>query len=160
MLLRRKQHWITKLRVFTSGQYFSLTSYKEDSHHELKDAVDKGKCKHDLQFGRIEGQLDNGATQLGVLKTSLQSNRSTPGWGEKKCNGTAARTCWAKLKESFFEDNQVFSLLNKHSPARYVVNKLVPLWQHFETVQINNCPLTCTMADPQSGPEGNPAQNQ
>lgn len=54
----------------------TLTSYKQDGHHELEDTVDEWECKHDLQLSRAEGQLDNGAAQLGVLETRLQCNGS------------------------------------------------------------------------------------
>lgn len=50
---------------------FTLTSDWKDGHHQLEDAVDEGERKHDLQLSRAEGQLDNGAAQLGVLETRL-----------------------------------------------------------------------------------------
>lgn len=54
-----------------------LTSHRYDCHHQLEDAVDEGEGKHDFQFSRVEGQLDNGAAQLGVLETRLQCDGST-----------------------------------------------------------------------------------
>ena len=54
-----------------------LTSHKWDCHHQLEDAVDERERKHDLQLSGAEGQLDDGAAQLGVLETRLQRDGST-----------------------------------------------------------------------------------
>lgn len=62
-----------------------LTSDQEDGHHQLEDAVDEWEGEHDLQLCGAEGQLGDGATQLGVLETRLQSDGPSPwGWRREK----------------------------------------------------------------------------
>lgn len=56
-----------------------LTSDQDDGRHQLEDAVDEREGEHDLQLFRAEGQLGDGAAQLGVLETRLQSDGPSPG---------------------------------------------------------------------------------
>lgn len=58
-----------------------LTSDQDDGHHQLEDAVDEREGEHDLQLGGAEGQLGDGAAQLGVLETRLQGDGPSPGGG-------------------------------------------------------------------------------
>ena len=56
----------------------ALTSYEHQRDHELEDAVDEREGEHDLQVLRGEGQLDDGAAQLGVLEARLQGDGAAP----------------------------------------------------------------------------------
>lgn len=53
-----------------------LTSHKNNSYHQLEDAVDEWEGKHELQIFKAEGQLDDGAAQLRVLEARLQGDGS------------------------------------------------------------------------------------
>lgn len=76
-MLLTHENW-TKLFPFAKNCLPAiLTSHKYDCHHQLEDAVDEREREHDLQLGGAEGQLDDGAAQLGVLETRLQGDGST-----------------------------------------------------------------------------------
>lgn len=72
-----------KEQLRTQNVLSRLTSHRRDGCHQLEDAVDEGEGEHHLQFIWAEGQLDDGAAQLGVLETSLQGDGPTPA---KQCH--------------------------------------------------------------------------